>query len=85
MCELLGVSKSAYYSFKSRIEEHREVTQIDRRIMGIFWAHKRRCGSRRIREELKDERVSIGRRRISVIMKRHGLHAIQPKRYGLET
>ena len=85
MCELLGVSKSAYYSFKSRIEEHREVTQIDRRIMGIFWAHKRRYGSRRIREELKDEGVSIGRRRISVIMKRHGLHAIQPKSYVPKT
>ena len=47
--------------------------------------YKKRDGSRRIREELKYEGVWIGRRRISIIMKNHGLLTILPKSYVPKT
>jgi len=51
----------------------------------VFEFHKRRYGSRRIREELVDEGWQVGRYQVTQRMKEQGLVAIQPKRFVPKT
>ena len=47
----------------------------------IFHKHRRRYGSRRIVEELRDNQLICGRRRVAKLLKKQGLKAIQPKSF----
>lgn len=85
MCKSLEVSKSAYYSYRSGIKNGQDLSELDHSVISIFWRHKRRYGSRRIVADLRDDGIMVGRRRISSIMQRHSLKAIQPKSYVPKT
>ena len=56
VCEILGVSRSGFYTWRDETETNRE--REDRALVPlvreVFWRHKRRYGARRIAEELKD-------------------------------
>lgn len=83
LCLVLGASRTAYYRYKRgssyqptvRREEKKELVEK------VFWAHKRRYGSRRIVAELQDEGHSIGRHQVRSLMKASGLRPIQPKSF----
>lgn len=47
----------------------------------VFYRHRRRYGTRRIKAELADAGEKIGRHQIGSLMKANGLQAIQPKRF----
>jgi transposase InsO family protein len=47
----------------------------------IFHKHRRRYGSRRIVEELRDDGLNCGRRRVARLLEKQGLKAIQPKSF----
>ena len=47
----------------------------------IFHQHRRRYGTRRIVDELRDRGQACGRRRVAKLMKSQGLRAIQPKSF----
>jgi transposase InsO family protein len=53
--------------------------------MDIFWRHRRRYGSRRIVEELRDRGIITCRRTVAKIMKNQRLSAIQPKSFKPKT
>ena len=55
--------------------------QVEKDVEEVFKAHKRRYGSRRIVSELKDRSISIGRHKVSRILRKKGLCAIQPKSF----
>jgi len=87
MCKTFNISKSAYYAF---VVGESYQTSIDKQILlnevkTIFDNHKKRYGSRRIREELRDQGYVIGKYRVSSLMKEQGLVAIQPKSFVPKT
>jgi len=87
MCRLLGVSRTAFYDFiggKSYQISDKKALYI-KEIEAIFNRHKRRYGSRRILEEMRDKGYCVGLYQVRSIMKSQGLVAIQPKSFVPKT
>ncbi len=83
LCQVIRVSRSAYYAYVncSTYLANREKQFLLKEVKTIFDKHKRRYGSRRIREELKDNGIEIGLYRVKGLMKEQGLLAIQAKSF----
>lgn len=83
VCDLLGVSRSAYYAWQSaapgpREQELDDLTPV---IVAIFLRHRRRYGARRIAAELRDRKLVCGPRRVARVLRMQGLRAIQPRSF----
>lgn len=83
VCATLGVSRSAYYAWRTdnvsaRASLDDELAPL---IRSIFWQHRRRYGTRRIVSELADQGQRLSRRRVAKLLKNQGLRAIQPKSF----
>ena len=81
VCDVLEVSRSGFYAWRSQEESLREK---DDQEMGplvdeIFWHHRRRYGARRISVELSRRGMACGVARVARLLKTRGLQAIQPK------
>ena len=63
VCSLLGVSRSAYYAYKSgqTYVLSAEKDRISDEVSRVFKEHLSRYGSRRIVAELRDEGLYVGR------------------------
>ena len=87
VCEILGVSRSGFYTWRDETETNRE--REDRALVPlvceVFWRHKRRYGARRIAEELKGRGKPCGVARVAKLLKNQGLRAIQPKSFKPKT
>lgn len=81
VCEVLGVSRSANYAWRSRASSVREAhdAQLAPLVRELFWTHRRRYGARRIVAELTERGQNYGTRRIAKLLQNQGLVAIQPK------
>lgn len=84
---VLEVSRSAFYSWKSKGPSHRE--QRDEELVPlvteIFWHHKKRYGARRIARELLTRGIHCGAKRVSKLMKIAELKALAPKSFTPKT
>lgn len=83
MCELLEVSRSAYYGWasgKSHQETHAE-RNFSELVLEIYWKNKRRYGSRRIMREFRKSGFFVSRNRVTRVMKELEIKAIQPLSY----
>jgi transposase InsO family protein len=87
VCEILNVSRSAYYAWRQdEISTHdREDNCLRPQIRRIFWDHERRYGARRIAKELAADGVACSRRRVGRLLKEMGLKAIQPRSFKPRT
>ena len=87
ICELLQVSRSAYYAWQTGVPSHRQYEEeaLVPWIRALFWKHRRRYGARRLVSELTDLGLCCGRRRVARIMNGQGLRAIQPKSFVPKT
>jgi transposase InsO family protein len=87
LCQVLGVSRSAYYSWKQQQQAAgTDKKQIEQQVINIFRQHRRRYGARRIAAELKATAMGkAGRHTIRKIMRKHGLRAIQPRSFVPKT
>ncbi len=87
VCDLLEVSRSGFYTWRSGQESRREVRdrELIPRISAVFWRHRRRYGARRIAVELASEGIACGVARVARLLKTQGLRAIQPKSYTPKT
>jgi len=87
MCPLLKVSRSGYYAWRSRPECDR--AQQDRLLMPkirrIHQASYGTYGSPRVRAELTDEGVHIGRRKVARLMRSAGLMGCPKRRFRVTT
>lgn len=87
LCDVLGVSRSAYYAWRQdrcgvrALDDNRLRPAIRR----IFQEHKRRYGARRIASELTAWEEPCGRRRTGRLMEEMGLVAIQPRSFKPRT
>jgi transposase InsO family protein len=87
VCDLLGVSRSGFYTWRSAQESRREVRdrELIPRISVVFWRHRRRYGARRIAVELASEGIACGVARVARLLKMQGFRAIQPRSYKPRT
>ena len=87
MCRLLEVNRGAYYAWREATPTRREDNDLELvpLVRAIFHRHRRRYGTRRIVEELRDMNRVCGRRRVAKLLKIQGLKAIQPKSFKPRT
>jgi transposase InsO family protein len=87
VCDLLGVSRSGFYTWRRTQESRREVRdrELIPWISAVFWRHRRRYGARRIAVELASEGIACGVARVARLLKTQGFLAIQPKSYKPRT
>ncbi len=88
MCELFGVSRSAYYAWlnqKSPSMRALQNQELSARIKMIFMDNKCRYGSRRIRKALQQEGYQISRRRVQRLMKEQHLYCKTRRKFKVTT
>ena len=87
VCDVLQVSRSAYYAWCDDQPAVREVRddQLMPLVRDIFWEHKRRYGARRVAFELGQRGESCGVERAAKLLNSAGLKAIQPKSFKPRT
>jgi putative transposase len=87
VCDVLGVSRSAYYAWRDGEPSDRERREagLTPLVRAVFWKHRRRYGARRIAAELADLGETCSPRRVAKVLKTQGLRAIQPKSFVPKT
>ena len=87
VCDLLEVSRSGFYAWRSAHQSERAARdeELAPLIQEVFWQHRRRYGARRIAVELASRGIACGVARVARLLKTHGLKAIQPKSYQPRT
>ncbi len=87
ICDVLAVSRSAYYAWLRGEPSSREqeTERLSEAVRGTFWRHRRRYGTRRIAQELADRGIVCSPRRVAKVLKTQGLRAIQPKSFVPKT
>ncbi len=87
MCRLLEVRRSTYYAWRRRPESRR--TKEDRRlVIEIELSHKasdRTYGSPRVHEDLQEQGIRCGRKRVARLMRENGIRAKQARRFKATT
>ena len=82
MCRLLEVSTSGYYAWLKRppSKRSREDAILTDRIRWIYLLSRSSYGAPRVYEELKDEGVRVGRKRVARLMRAAGLQGISRRK-----
>ncbi len=87
VCDILEVSRSAYYAWLSAEPglRERELDELTPTIVAVFLKHRRRYGARRIAEDLRDLEIECSPRRVAKVLRIQGLRAIQPRSFVPKT
>jgi putative transposase len=87
VCDILEVSRSAYYAWLTAEPglRERELDELTPTIVAVFLKHRRRYGARRIAEELRDMEIECSPRRVAKVLRIQGLRAIQPRSFVPKT
>jgi transposase InsO family protein len=77
LCRLLAVSRAGFYAWKRRrpSAREREDMQLGVEVAAIHAESKRRYGSPRIHDELRERGRRVGRKRVARVMRDRGLRA----------
>lgn len=75
LCDAVGVSRSAYYAWRSSTPSARELAneRILAEIRAIHTEHEARYGSPRIVDELRDRGHEVGKHRVARLMRENGI------------
>ena len=87
MCRLLEVRRNTYYAWRRR-PESRRVKEDRRLVMEIEVSHRasdRSYGSPRVHEDLQEQGLRCGRKRVARLMRENGIRAKQARRYKVTT
>ncbi len=87
MCRLLEVSTSGYYAWLKRppSKRSREDAILTDRIRWIYLRSRSTYGAPRVYEELKDEGVRVGRKRVARLMRTAGMQGVSRRKRVLTT
>jgi len=87
LCDMLGVSVSGYYAWRSRKASRRQRDDLVllAHIRGHFARSRETYGSPRVHAELKAEGLRVGRHRVARLMRQNDLKALQKRRYKKTT
>lgn len=87
MCRVAGVSRSGYYSWRSRPPSAR--AQANQHLTGeirrVYDEHKGRAGSPRITKQLRTEGQAVGKERVARLMRKEKLRAKAARKYKATT
>ena len=83
LCQVLEVSQSGYFAWRSRpaSSRQREDLVLLAHIRSAFTLSNGTYGSPRMTRELQDEGLQVGRRRTARLMRENGLKARQKRRF----
>ena len=86
-CELLEVSRSAYYEWSAHVPSARERSdaELGARIEEIHTESRGTYGAPRVHVELADQGIACGRKRVARLMRRKGLVGVCPRRWRTTT
>lgn len=87
MCDVLDVSRSGYYAWRTRSASQREMADAEfiKEIKGIFDDSRQTYGYESIWRALQDEGILCGKHRVRRLMRQEGLVVKQTKRYKRTT
>lgn len=87
LCRVLGVSRTGYYAWRKQPVSARAKRdeEILAQIRLIYAENKRRYGSPRVYETLKEEGCCVGRKRVERLMREGGLIARAARKYRVTT
>lgn len=87
LCRVLMVSRAGYYAWRRRPKSQRAVLneELLKRIHAQFLERKRRYGSPRIRDDLREEGLQVGKHRVARLMRNAGLYAKAARRFRITT
>jgi putative transposase len=87
MCRQLDVSRSGYYAQKHRKPSRRarEDKVLVKKIEAVHKKSRGTYGSPRVLEELREQGIDLGRRRVARLMKENGITGTPPKRFKRTT
>lgn len=87
MCEVLEVSRSGYYQWRSAQTSTRalQTEAIKVKIARVHETSRRTYGSPRVTAALREQGEQVGRNRVARLMKEAGLQGRQARRYRVRT
>jgi transposase InsO family protein len=87
LCRCLEVSRSGYYGWSGRGPSSRtlEDERLGVEVAAIFKEKRRRYGSPRVRDELRDRGTPVARKRVARLMRSRGLRARSGRRRAPRT
>jgi len=87
LCRVLGVSQSGYFAWKGRPacrRQHQDMVLLAH-VRSAFALSNGTYGSPRMTRELRDDGLTVGRRRTARLMRENGLRARQKRRFKRTT
>lgn len=87
MCRVLQVSRSGYYEFLSRAPSCHQIEDDELRpqIKAAFKTGRKNYGTRRIKRELKKQKIAVSRRRIGRLMQEEQLQVQTKRKFKVTT
>ena len=87
LCRVLGVSTQGYYAWCRRPMSARAETDetLSAKIRVIYAESKERYGSPRVHDELRDQGILCGRKRVERIMRQEGIKAKAGRKFRVTT
>jgi putative transposase len=87
LCKVLGVSQSGYFAWRGRpaCQRQRDDLVVLAHVRSAFALSNETYGSPRVTRELRDQGLSVGRRRTARLMRENGLKARRPRRFKRTT
>ena len=87
LCDVVGVSRSAYYAWCKGSASQRQIAndRLLAEIRSIHAEHQERYGSPRIRAELAERGLPAGKHRVARLMRENGLQARPRRRFRRTT
>lgn len=87
MCEILGISRSGYYAYKSRTKSKRETEREEllKEIRIVFKSSRELYGSPRITAALLSKGIKCNKKRVAMIMHSNGIKAKTVRKYKATT
>lgn len=80
LCEIAGVSRSAYYKYKSKPSNKN--TEVDKIIIDIYNKSGKRAGYRAIKSILKDKyKLTVNHKKVQRIMQENNIQSIVRKKF----
>ena len=82
MCRALGVSAAGYYAWRERAPSARAIDNavLTERIRAVHAESDATYGMPRVRAELRDQGLAVGRKRVARLMRQHGIRGVSRRR-----
>jgi len=87
LCQVVAVPASGYYAWQHAQEQAitKPEPAWETALVKVFGVHKRCYGTRRLQVALRHKGHRVGRQRLRAVMRRRGLHVLQPKAFTPRT